>query len=172
MEYNIKSAAKTCSVTGRVFQPGEVFYSALIPEGEGLVRKDFCKDAWDGRPEGAFAAWRCQVPEVKSDAQRAPATDEQLLDYFDRLLYDQDQQDTLFILTILLVRRKLFRNDEGEINFNPESYQEGLLTVYCPSRDQLYSVPVLEISLERQDEIQAELETLLYGKSDCEPEKS
>ncbi len=169
MEYNVKPAAKTCSATGREIQPGETFFSALFPSGDGFERKDYCEEAWKGRPDGAFASWRCQAPENKAVSQKAPATDEQLLEYFDQLLFDPDEQDKLYILALLLIRRKLFRGDEDEIHLDPDSSPKSTLTVYCPARDQLYSVPVLDIPIERQDEIQAELEELLYGKSEPLP---
>ena len=36
-------------------QPGERYYSALVEENQQFVRKDFCQDAWQGPPEGAFS---------------------------------------------------------------------------------------------------------------------
>ena len=52
MEYTIQPNSRRCAATGRELQPGERFFSALVEEDRQFVRKDYCRDAWQGPPPG------------------------------------------------------------------------------------------------------------------------
>jgi hypothetical protein len=80
-----------------------------------------------------------------------------------------DQQDLRYVLTLLLVRRKVLRLDlpVGEIGGRSaqNDHRPGVETmfVYCPQRDATYEVPVAMPSAERIDEIQQRLSELLVA---------
>lgn len=167
MEYNIRSAAPRCCETGKEFLPGDTFYSAIFYDANGITftRKDYSVSAWKGRPEDAYASWRCEIPPLKEEDHTKPATNEELLEYFDTLRDQPEQADKLFVLTLLLTRRRLFKEDQT-IEINPEDDDSALMRVFCPRRNESYSVEIVDIPQERQDEIQEEMERLLYGESE------
>ena len=46
-EWNIQSRAEICARTGRPFVDGEIFYTLLHGEPEGLRREDISREAWE-----------------------------------------------------------------------------------------------------------------------------
>ncbi len=51
-EWNIQSRAESCARTGRRFVDGEIFYTLLHGEPEGLRREDISREAWEEFAEG------------------------------------------------------------------------------------------------------------------------
>lgn len=171
MEYSIKSAARCCCQTGRAFEPGETFYSVLFfdENTSTFIRRDYSRQAWHGRPKGAYAYWRCEIPPLEDkEIGVKPATNEQLLEYFDKLRETPSETDTLFVLTLLLIRRRLFRESDS-LNFSDDEEDDSpFLKVYCPRRNETYTIEIVDIPLPRQDEIQAILERLVFGDRSLE----
>src|SRR5262252_582746 len=83
-EYQIQPHTRRCAVTGRDLQPGERFYTALVTEGDRLVRKDYSSQAWQGPPPEAFGFWSGRVP-PPDEAKRPRIDDDLLADCFHRL---------------------------------------------------------------------------------------
>jgi hypothetical protein len=156
MDYDIQHNAKCCSVTGRTFVPGETYYSAVVDEGSELKRYDFGADAWKGPPEDAVGWWKTQIPDRTSMKKRW-APNELMLDFWDKLADEPERQDMRYVLTLLLVRRRVLRLDEE----NRDSTGGELLVVYCPRRETSYEIPVLDPPMERIGQIQEELAALL-----------
>ncbi|MBR0238913.1 MAG: hypothetical protein IJQ39_12535 [Thermoguttaceae bacterium] len=165
MDYSIKPAARCCCQTGRAFQPGETFYSALFFDEKqvSLIRRDYSREAWHGRPKDSYACWRCEIPPLEEEVGSKPATNEQLLEFFDKLRDDPTQTDMLFVMTLLLIRRRLFKEDDS-LDFSDDLDQSDFMKVYCPRRNESYTIEIVDIPLPRQDEIQAVLERLVFGE--------
>ncbi|HEY1067715.1 MAG TPA: hypothetical protein VGE52_16445 [Pirellulales bacterium] len=159
MEIELPRFTRKCSVTQREIQPGETFFSAVVPEGDdGLTwkRLDFCKEAWKGPPEGVSAWWKAKLPARETGKAKA-APNEVLGRLFVELYDSQTRPDMLYVLTLLLLRRRALRQeDEAEPDPN---------FVVCTGfhDDVIYRVPVVDLSAERADALQAELDALLYG---------
>jgi hypothetical protein len=156
MEYEVQHGGRRCSKTGREFAPGEAFYSVLLAEGKELKRLDYAAEAWPGAPEDAVGWWKSVVPD-RSAAKRRWAPNDVMLDFWDRLADEPDKQDMRYVLTLLLVRRRVFRLEEERRG----PCGEERLVVGCPRRDATYEVAAAIPTDERIEEIQAELEKLL-----------
>lgn len=158
MDFKIQGCTHRCAKTERRLCPGEIFCSALIAEGADVVRYDYCEEAWEGPPAGAIGWWKSRVPESKpSRAHWAP--NDVMLDLFDQWEGQPDRQDTRYVLTLLLVRRRVLRLEDTQ----PEPTDPGVLIAYCPRRDVTYTVPSVIPSEARIQEIQDELARLLMG---------
>ena len=82
MDYQLKPLGKTCSQTGKPFDPGDVCYSAVVEKGNEWVRVDFSAGAWTGPPEGSLGYWKLTVP--PRDQMRRHALDpDALLRHFE-----------------------------------------------------------------------------------------
>jgi hypothetical protein len=154
MDYEIQSCTRRCAATGRELAPGEAYYSAVVPEGEGWRRLDFAVEAWQGPPPEAVGWWKSQRP----DARRARwAPNDVLLDFFDRLEGQAENQDLRYVLALFLVRRRVMRLEETQTD---ERGQE-VLVLYCARRESTHHVPALVPDEARANQIQEQLARLL-----------
>jgi hypothetical protein len=154
MEYEIQRCTRHCAVTGRELRPGDAYYSVLTAKGAVLERLDYASDAWQGPPADAIAWWKSQVP--GAETRRAHwAPNDAMLDFFDQLEGQPENQDMRYVLSLLLVRRRVMRLEESESGGGQS------LSLYCPRRDASYQVPAVVPSEARIEQIQEELVRLL-----------
>jgi len=156
MDYEIQRCTRHCTATGREFAPGEAYYSVVVAEGAELKRLDYSLEAWQGPPEGSIGWWRAQVPGAET-RRKQWAPNDIMLQFFDELQQQPDKQDMRYVLTLLLIRRRVFRLEEED----KDQQDQQRLSVYCPRRDTTYQVPVVMPGTERVEQIQEELARLL-----------
>lgn len=156
MEYEVQHCARCCSTSGREFAPGEEYYSALVVEDDELKRYDYAVDAWPGPPETAVGWWKSRLPQRNANKKHW-APNDVMLDFWDRLADQSDKQDMRYVLTLLLVRRRVLRVEEEKLD--PNGLE--VLVVHCPRRDAMYEVPAVVPSPPQIDRIQEELASLL-----------
>lgn len=148
MDYEIHRAARQCATTGQPLVEGEEFFSALFADGAGFRRVDYSTAAWTGPPADAIAVWKSRVPEREAKPPRAP--NEVLLQWFVKLAEAPEQNDLRYVLALLLVRRRVFRQEESKDG-------DSRLTLYCSRDEQTYHVDAVLPSRERIAAIQEEL---------------
>ena len=136
--------------------PGETYYSVLMAEGAELKRYDYAAEAWPGPPPEAVGWWRSQIPDHTA-ARKHWAPNDVMLHFWDELADQADKQDMRYVLTLLLIRRRVFRLEEE--NRDPQGRE--LLVVYCPRREATYQVPAVAPEPSRIDQIQEKLAALL-----------
>ncbi len=123
-----------------------------------MNRLDFSEGAWTGPPEHSIGWWKSQVPDLNAKKlQWAPH--DVMLHFFEQLQADPGQQDMQYVLTLLMIRRRLLRLEQSESDPNG---QECLL-VYCPRNENDYRIPVVAPTPARAAEIQQELVRLLFA---------
>lgn len=158
LEFEVQRFTRRCAAQDRELQPGEVFFSVLVPQGDSVQRLDYCRQAWHGPPDNALGWWQARVPDpVTRKVQWAPNT--VMLDYFLRLVDDSTRQDLRYVLTLLLIRRRILRQEE--IESGPDGSE--LLKVYCARSESHYVVPVVLPEPERATEIQQEIAKILLS---------
>ena len=80
-----------------------------------------------------------------------------MLQFWDELAAQPERQDMRYVLTLLLVRRRVFRLEEEKFD---EQGRE-VLVVDCPRREATYEIPAVMPEPARIDQIQEELAALL-----------
>ncbi|REK15800.1 MAG: hypothetical protein DWQ37_08255 [Planctomycetota bacterium] len=158
IDYEVQRCTRHCAETGRELQPGEVFYSTLRSEGSQVVRHDYSQDAWQGPPEGVLGWWKSQMPERHAKKLRL-APNDVMLELLEGLENQDDQQDMRYVLSLLLIRRRVVRLEDTETD---DSGSEVSL-LYCPRRQTTYRVTTVTPSAERTAQIQDELSRLLFA---------
>lgn len=156
MDYEVQNFTRHCSVTGREIVPGEWYYSVLFAEGADTKRCDYSMEAWQGPPPESIGYWKSQVPD-KTAKRKHWAPNDVILQFFDELAQQPDKQDVRYVLTLLLIRRRVFRLEEEERD--PSGNE--VLTVYCTRRDTTYTVPAVMPDQSKIDAIQQQLSALL-----------
>ena len=137
LDFEVQRCTRRCAATERALDAGDVCYSVLEINGADVVRKDFCAEAWTGAPETALGWWKSPIPEPTAKKIKL-APNDVLLELFDQLAERPDQQDLRYVLTLLLVRRRVLRVDVASGEFartNGRRRQRNRMIVYCPKRD-------------------------------------
>jgi len=167
LDFEVQRSTRRCAATDCALEPGDLCYSVLEVEGADIVRKDFCDKGWQGPPESAFAWWKSRVPEPTAKKIKL-APNDVLLELFDQLA-DSPEVDLRYVLTLLLVRRRVLRIDVPDVQFNAREEAasngpiEETMSVYCPKRETTYEVLVSMPSGDRVDQIQQQLSQLLIA---------
>jgi hypothetical protein len=170
MDYEIQRCTRHCSTSGRELLPGEPFYSALVAEGAELCRLDYAADAWQGPPENAIGWWKSEIPDPKNRRMHW-APNDVMLQFFDELSgqpdepsgqpdepsEEPDKRAMKYVLSLLLVRRRVMRLEENET----DEQGNPLMVLYCPRRDATYKVPAVVPDPPTAEKIQDELAQLL-----------
>src|SRR3954447_12544560 len=109
MDFEVQKTTRVCASTGREIAAGETFYSVLVREGVEVRRQDIAADAWTGPPADAVGWWKSTMTE--RDAKKGPklAPSEVLLELFRELQDAAERGDLRYVLTLLLIRRRLLR---------------------------------------------------------------
>jgi hypothetical protein len=171
LDFEVQRCTRCCAATERALEPGDECYSVLEVQGADVIRKDYSSEAWKGAPEGAFGWWKSRVPEPTAKKIKL-APNDVLLELFDQLAVQNEQQDLRYVLALLLVRRRVLRVDVAsshsheEQGDEPMNHAAEIMTLYCPKRETSYDVPVAMPSSERIDEIQQQLSELLIADAE------
>lgn len=158
IDYEVQRCTRRCATTGRELAPGEEFFSTLVAEGSQVVRHDYAREAWHGPPPGVLGWWKSQMPE-KTAKKMQFAPNDVMLELLESLEQRPDQKDMRYVLSLLLIRRRVVRLEGTEQNAEGEEVS----VLYCPRRDATYRVETRMPSDERIAEIQAELAQLLFA---------
>lgn len=158
IDFEVKPRGRRCAKTDRAFEPGEAFYSVLVSEGSDVVRYDYAADQWEGPPEQAVGWWKSQIPDQSANkVQWAP--NDVMRHYFQQLEENPEKTDVRYILTLLMIRRRLLRLEETETDDNNRQW----LVVYCPKQEASFRVPVTQPDAAQVEAIQEELAQLLFA---------
>ena len=84
------------------------------------------------------------------------APNDVMLDFWDQLADQPEKQDMRYVLTLLLVRRRVFRWRRRSATRQGRQ----LLVVYCPRREATYEVPAVDAGAGADRQIQEELAAL------------
>jgi hypothetical protein len=156
-DFEFQRCTRRCAKTGAELRPGQPFYSVLVERGGQIVRIDYSEQGWEGAPEDALGWWKSQIP--APDAQKIHwAPNDVMLHYFEQLEGQPNKEDVRYVLTLLMIRRRLLRLDATETNAEGRE----VLVLFCPRNEQQYQVPISSPTEERVTAIQEELGRLLY----------
>ncbi|HWC88423.1 MAG TPA: hypothetical protein VG433_02175 [Pirellulales bacterium] len=164
MDYNIEHSTRHCTTTGREFAEGEEYYSVVEDSGGTLRRRDYSAEAWPGPPAEALAWWKCRMLRREEKKNRA-APSQVLLELFHQLADRADQRQLRYVLTLLMIRRRIFRLEET----TRDARGVETVLVYCPRDDASYQVAVVDLDAAQVQAIQDELSRMLAMNQSGEP---
>lgn len=164
LDFEIHRSTRRCAATDRALEPGEICFSVLEQHGAEIVRKDFSKEAWHGPSPEAFGWWKSHIPDASAKKIKL-APNDVLIELFDQLADQPQNEDMRYVLALLLVRRRVFRLDGPTADFSQPSSPTSVetLTVYCPKHNATYEILLSHPTSERIDQIQQQLGALLVS---------
>ncbi|MGI9516099.1 MAG: hypothetical protein ACR2NP_03555 [Pirellulaceae bacterium] len=154
MEFQIKKTSRRCHTTDRELQSGETFYSELVQEHGEFQRRDYCEEAWQGAQEDGIGWWKSQIPET--DGGRVYwAPRDILLSYFESLHDNPAHADTLYVMALVLLRKKYLQLvDSGDAT--------ELMELQDKRAGKTWKIAVVPLSNEQVATIQQELGEQLF----------
>jgi hypothetical protein len=157
-DFSIGRCSRRCAVSGKPLEPGEWYISAVIGDGDDVVRKDISAAHWNEPPENTIGWWRSRMPTAQTKKLR-PAPNGVLLDTLTELLDRPGKESLAYLLALLLCRRRVLQ-DEAEAP-EPEG-DSHVWNVTCPGDGRQWSVPVAVPTADVVEAIQTELNSLLF----------
>ncbi|MCE9608448.1 MAG: hypothetical protein K8U03_26490 [Planctomycetia bacterium] len=164
MDFEVVKSTRTCAVSGREIAAGETYYTVLMKDGAMVKRLDYSAASWNGPPEDAIGWWKSTMPAREGSKKQKLAPSEVMLQLFAELEDSPEQYDLRYVLTLLLIRRRLMRLEET-VKEDDTGVAGETMVLYCPRDEQTYRVRVVDPSEPRVAEIQAYLGQLLYAPS-------
>lgn len=158
-EWNIRSRARVCAVSGKEFADKSVIYSCLSYGAEGMERKDVSEECWaDMKRDGLISFWRSiyiAPPPPAAEPLKKETVETLLRQYMSR--EDYSQLEVVFILAVMLERKRLLverdvqRRDDGAKIRIYEHKQTG----------EIFTIPDPELRLDALAEVQLKVNELL-----------
>ena len=170
---DLPRCAKFCAATGQEIAPGQTVFSVLLEEEGNYKRIDYSQEGWKnranrhssewaGEPEGLIVGWwkhKLPVNNDKNDKKVKLAPNDILLALFDQLAGQPEKQDLRYVLTLLLIRRRVFRLEKEERGTDGEPWDK--IVVYHPKTDTTCEIFVTVPEQERIEQVQDELAGLI-----------
>jgi len=153
--FDFKKSSRKCYECDRTFQPGDGFFSVLLETEDGSPdRRDFGVEHWGGPPEDCIGWWKCSVPEI-GEGQVYWAPKQVMLAYFESVLSKPATQDIAYVAGLLLCQKRILKMEDNRGN-------ESIMVLKDRSSNNVFEVPVAELTSQRLNEIQEELSERLF----------
>jgi hypothetical protein len=160
LDFEVRKFSRRCAASQRELQPGEAFYSVLLPQGSDVIRLDYAAECWQGPPEEAIGWWRADVPDPQAN-RLDWAPHDVMLHYFEQVQGEPAKEEFCYVLALLMIRRRIFKL---ELTERDEQGRETLL-VYCARNDTEYRIPAAIPDSARVQAIEQELAELLFARA-------
>ena len=154
-DWEIKGRGEKCSVTERLFQEGEYFYTLLFQDKQGFHRQDWSEEAWSQRNDNIrpFSFWKS-----KFDPPPPPAPEPLGRDSAEDLLRRFMQEDApehanaRYILSLMLERKRILKQLEVRENEN------GRTLIYQQVKTgEVFLIPDPKLRLDQLESVQNEI---------------
>ncbi len=161
--WHVRSRARECAATQRVFTDGETIVTALFPDPEssGYVRRDYSLEAWNQRPaeaEKPFSFWKTTFAGPSNTTIEDHAEKLSPEEILVRLVEEDEDhtENTRYILAVMLERQKLLRETDNQRTPN------GILRVYEHRKTgEIFLIRDPDIPLSQVEAVQNEVFALL-----------
>ena len=157
-DYSIGRNSRRCFLTDRPLEPGERFYSVIVPQDGEAVRYEIAESAWQGPPADAVGWWRGTIVQQES-RKIVPTPADELLEVLAELCQDTTRQPLANLLGLYLLRRKILQLDASD---EAVAQSEQAMTLTHPSTQRTFLIPNIEHDPEVLAELQSSLQSLLY----------
>lgn len=123
-EWEIEKPLGQCWGTGKKIEYGEEYFAALVETEEGLQRRDFCAEYWQGKKPEVFCYWKTKLPHPDQKKQIF-VDDEMLMAFFERLGQEAEQEkiNFRFVLALILMRKRRLKYDSSKIEDGNEVWR-------------------------------------------------
>jgi len=123
-EWEVSKPLGQCCGSGKKIEYGEDYFAALVETEEGLARRDFCADYWNGAKPDVFCYWKSRLPQP-NEKKHIFIDDKMLMAFFERLEQESEQEkiNFRFVLTLVLMRKRRLKYDSSKIEGDKEIWR-------------------------------------------------
>ena len=123
-DWEINKPIGQCSGNGRTIEYGEEYFGALVQTEGGLKRCDFSTEYWENEKPEVFCFWKTKLPDPEQK-KKIFIDDNMLMAFFERLQNETDQEkiNFRFVLTLILMRKRIFKYEEAIIKDDKEIWR-------------------------------------------------
>ncbi len=163
-DFTIGKCTRKCAISGQPLAPGEAFYSVVVGNDETVVRQDISATAWTGPPPQTIGWWKLKMPEAASKKLQ-PAPVGVLLDTLSELLERPGSETLAYLLALLLCRRRVLLDDESTDVETKLDDSDSVWQLYYPTDGRRWSVPVAVPAPNLLEDLQTQLNALLFTEA-------
>lgn len=160
--WQIRSRSLQCALSGRAFEDGEIFYTAIYfdPETNGYMRRDVAMDAWTDelKERKPIAYWKATFTAHVAEPKPEVATKENAMSLLQRFIEEDEPrtENARYILALMLERKKLL------VPTAKKETENGLMLFYeAKKTGEVFMVRDPELHLDELAEVQEEVAFLL-----------
>jgi hypothetical protein len=161
LDYQLQRCTRRCAVSGQPLAPGARFYSAVLQQGDQLLRIDVGHSQWQGPPVGAIGWWQGEMPKTVA-TRREPTPNSVLLDRLEELLESPEQLALASLLALLLWRRRVLQMEPSAA---PDP--DATMHLFCPADGRRFVVAAPPESNDAVDALKEGLQSLLFRDVDA-----
>jgi hypothetical protein len=113
-DWEIKRPLGVCAGTEKAIAPDEEYIATLVETEQGLQRRDYCLDYWNGNKPTVFCYWKSTMP-IGEQKKKLFIDDDMLMAFFERLESETDDEKVnfRFVLMLILMRKRLLKYDSS-----------------------------------------------------------
>ncbi len=156
-EWEIKKPLGHCCGTGEEIAEGQDYYAALVDTPEGLERQDFSLEYWNEHQPIVYCFWKTRrTPEAEK--KKLFVDDDMLVSFFERLAdeTDPDKLNFRFVLTLVLMRKRLLRYESSKIENGAEIW-----SLKMRGKDELQKVVNPQLDEDKIEELSGQMGQIL-----------
>lgn len=171
--WSIRSRAHNCALSGRPFEAGEVFHTAIYfdPETSGYLRRDVGRDSWKAElaERTPIADWRTTYTPQISEPKPEVTSKESAMALLQRFSEENEPQteQARYILALMLERKRILTPTATK-----DTEQGRILFYENKKTSEVFMIRDPELRLDELAQMQDEVAELLgFGGPTAEPVK-
>jgi hypothetical protein len=172
--WQIRSRSHQCALSGRPFEDGETFYTAIYfdPETSGYMRRDVGLDSWqqEQAERQPIAYWKTVYSPQISEERPEVATKENAMSLLQKFIEEDEPrtENARYILTLMLERKRLLSPTASK-----ETESGKMLFYEAKKTGEVFMVRDPELRLDELVQVQDEVAFLLgFGGPAAEAAKA
>lgn len=172
--WSIRTRSHQCALTGRPFEEGEVFHTAIYfdPETSGYMRRDVALNAWaqETAERKPLAYWRTLYTPNVVEERPEVASKESAMNLLQRFIEEDDPatENARYILALMLERKRILTPTAAK-----ETEQGRMLFYENKKTSEVFVIRDPELHLDELAQVQDEVATLLgFGGPAAEAAKA
>ncbi len=170
-QWNIRSRAHECAVTGKPFEDGEKHYTAIYfdAEASGYVRRDVSLAGWEQEVEERkpFSFWKSVYVKHAPESRPEITSKESAMSLLQRLIEEDEPhtENARYILALMLERKRVLAPTAAK-----ETEQGRMLFYENKKTGEAFIIRDPELRLDEVASVQEEVAALLgFGAPTAEP---